>query len=79
MVTSWLVPMLEQKMLYLKLKELRLTMLLKKQVAIVIVLTYGIHPSVARVLPISDVFARELLYEQLQLQQLRKPFKQLRM
>ena len=47
--------------------------------AIMIILTYGIQPSVARVLPISVVFARELLYEQLQLQQLRKPFKQLRM
>ena len=78
MVTSWFVPMLGQKMFYTP-EELHLTVLLKKQVAIVIILTYGIHPSVARVLLISVVFARELLYEQLQLEQLRKPFKQLRM
>ena len=79
MVTSWCVPMLGQKMFYLMPEELPLTMLMKKQVAIVIILTYGIHPSVRRVLLISVVFTIELLYEQLQLQQLRKPFKQLRM
>ena len=60
-------------------EDLHLTMLLKKQVPIVIILIYGIHPSVGRVLLISVVFARELLYEQLQLQQLRKPYKLSRM
>ena len=79
MGTSWFVPMLEQKMFDRKPEELHLTMLLQKQVAIMTILNYGVNPSVARALPISVVFVKELPNVQLQLQQLRKPYKLSRM